>query len=302
MKLAKMGEDGWVALAKTLCASRAAKRGIGDDAAVLAWDRRHDLLVTADMLLEGRHFRLDEAAPYEIGRKAMGVNLSDIAAMGGEPTAAVVSLGLPAGTDVKKVKELYRGLLGAARRFGASVVGGDTNASAKWTIAVTLLGRVEKGRAVLRSGARPGERIFVSGVLGGSYASKKHLCFTPRVREARWLSNNFKVGAMMDLSDGLAADLPRLCAESRAGAVLDERMLPRSRGVSVRQALGDGEDFELLFTLSAPEAARLARAARPEGFPSFTHVGWITRGRQVECLRPGGRLGKLALSGFDHFR
>lgn len=295
--LRSLGELGWIAEAKRLCQS-----GIGDDAAILRAGKK-DLLLTTDMLLEDRHFRLKEADAYGIGWKAMAVNLSDIAAMAGKPTAAVISLGVPGKTSVRFLKEVYRGLLSAARRFGVRVVGGDTNAAAKWALAVTLLGEAEKGKAVRRSGAKPGDWVFVTGMLGGSYASGKHLRFTPRVREARWLAKNFKLHAMMDLSDGLASDIRRLASESGVGAVLNEAAIPVSpRSRSTRQALSEGEDFELLFALSAAQASRLAQKKPPRGFPGFTHIGWIVKGPRVEWLRVGGRLEKLSLRGFEHFR
>jgi len=294
--LRQAGEFGWIGMAKKYC------RGIGDDTAVLKGTKK-DILLTTDMLLEDRHFRLREATPYEIGWKAMVVNLSDIAAMGGTPVAAVVALGAPASTNIKFLNEVYRGLRAAASRFGASIVGGDTNASKKLTLAVTLLGEAEKGKAVLRSGAKPGDWVFVSGTLGGSYASKKHLRFVPRLREARWLVKNFRVNAMMDLSDGLASDLGHICEESHVGAILNERAVPvSSKARTVKQALSEGEDFELLFTLSAKEGAALMKKKPPAGFPKFAHVGWIVRGSRVEWLRNNGRLEKLSLKGFDHYR
>lgn len=294
--LKDIGEHGWIRMAKKY------SHGIGDDTAVLPGTRK-DQLLTTDMLLEGRHFRLGEATAFEIGWKAMAVNLSDIAAMGGAPVAAVVSLGAPMSMSVKFLKELYRGLRTAARRFGAEIVGGDTNASKYLTLAVTMLGEVEKGKAILRSGAKAGDWLFVSGALGASYRSKKHLRFLPRVREARWLVKNFNVHAMMDLSDGLASDVRRICEESRTGVILSERALPFSAKTrSAGQALTEGEDFELLFTLSAKEGSALLRKKIPRGFPSFSHVGWIVKGSRVEWLRKNGRLQKLSLKGFDHYR
>ena len=289
------GELGLITALKKFCT------GIGDDTAVLPAGKK-DLLFTTDMLLEGRHFLLKKTRPYDIGWKAMAVNLSDIAAMGGRPRWAVVSLGAPASLSVKILTEIYRGMKAAASRFGTDIVGGDTNQSERLTIAVALVGEVEKGKALRRSGSKPGDWIFVSGRLGGSYASKKHLCFVPRLHEAAWLAKNFRVHAMMDLSDGLASDIRHICEESRVGAILNERALPCSRGSSVRSALADGEDFELLFTVSSEEGARLLRKARPRGFPEFTHAGWIVRGKKVEWLRKNGKLETLRLRGFEHFK
>ncbi len=293
--LKQAGEFGWISMAKKYCV------GIGDDAAVLPAGKK-DLLLTTDMLLEGKHFFLREARGFEIGWKAMAVNLSDIAAMGGVPRAAVVSLGAPASTPVAFLKKVYRGMKDAAGRFGAEIVGGDTNASERLTIAVTLLGEVEKGKAVLRSGAKTGDWIFVTGSLGGSYGSKKHLCFTPRLREACWLAKNFRLHAMMDISDGLASDIHRIAEQSHVGVVLNESAVPVSRNARSVKPLTDGEDFELLFTLSPKEGSRLMRRPAPKGFPAFTHVGWIVRGGRVEILRKNGRLEKLTAKGFDHYR
>lgn len=287
MRLKDIGEFGWIARAARYC------RGIGDDAAVLPAGKK-DLLLTTDMLLENRHFRLKDATGFEIGWKAMAVNLSDIAAMAGVPRAALVSLGAPPSAKVSFLKEIYRGMNAAARRFGAPIIGGDTNASPRWVLAVTVLGEVEKGKAIRRSGARAGDWVFVSGTLGGSYASKKHLRFIPRLREARWLAKNFRVHAMMDLSDGLASDIRRLAGASGVGVRLDEAKIPISRAArSVKNALSDGEDFELLFTLSEKESRKLTDKKAPKGFPAFTCIGRVVKRAQDE---------KRRASGFDHFR
>ena len=265
----------WIETARKLCAKKSTfvKQGIGDDAAVLRWTSKKDLLITADMILEGRHFR-DEDNAFAIGWKAMAVNLSDIAAMGGLPTSAVVSLGVPPRAKTGRLKEIYRGILSSAACFGVCVVGGDTNASKSWVIGLTLLGEVERGKALLRSGAKPGDRIFVSGALGGSYRSGKHLSFTPRIREARYLARAFRVSAMMDLSDGLSSDIRRICEESGVGAVLDSRLIPRSsRSVSLEGALSDGEDFELLFTVPPRDAARLIDRFGDQGIVACIEIG-----------------------------
>lgn len=277
--------------------------GIGDDAAVLRVRPGWDQLLTTDMLVEGRHFRLKDATLEEIGWKAMAVNLSDIAAMGGLPKAAVVAVGLPKRFSVRQAESLFRGLSKAARRFGTGIAGGDTNASNKLVIAVTLLGEVERGRAVLRSGARVGDEVWVTGRLGGSLASRHHLRFTPRVREARWLIENFKVHAMMDLSDGLASDLRRMAQESGVGFRIDGQAVPRAvypkSPVSLKAALSDGEDFELLFTMPARESQKLRRSRRPV---LMTPIGTVThRGRGIR-LAFAGKERPLEEKGYDHFK
>ena len=269
--------------------------GIGDDAAVLRSSRGRDILFTTDMLIEGYHFRLSEATPYEIGRKALAVNLSDMAAMGGLPTHAVAALGLPKKLSGIFTKNLYRGLNDLARRFHVNLVGGDTNRSDKLILSVALLGEVEKGKAVRRSGARVGDRIFVSGPLGGSYASRKHLNFIPRLKEARALVKNFDVHAMMDISDGLASDVRRLAEASGVGVLLEEKSIPVSpHAKNVRQALTEGEDFELLFTVSEKEARPLIK--------KYHEVGRVVPKKEgVRLLKKNGRTVPLA-GGFDHFK
>ena len=268
--------------------------GIGDDTAVIRAGAK-DLLFTTDMLIEGRHFRRRDASLYEIGRKALAVNLSDIAAMGGVPTQAVIAVGLPKSLSGRSFEELYDGIRDLANKFRVDLVGGDTNHSEKLIVSVALLGEVEKGKALLRSGARVGDAVLVSGELGGSYASKKHLNFIPRLREARHLAKYFHVHAMMDLSDGLASDARRLAEESRVGILIEESRLPVSRAAkSTAQALTEGEDFELLFTLSEKEARRLSK--------KFTVVGRVLpRSQGVKLLKKNGSRAALT-GGFDHFR
>jgi thiamine-monophosphate kinase len=269
--------------------------GIGDDAAVIRIGRRKDLLFTTDMLIENRHFRLQDATAYEIGRKALAVNLSDIAAMGGVPTEAVAALGLPKRLSAGFVDQLYSGIRDLAKHFHVNLAGGDTNISECLVISVALIGEVEKGKALRRSGARVGDCVMVSGALGGSYDSGKHLNFMPRVREARYLTKNFHVHAMMDISDGLASDAKRLAEESGVGILIEENRLPVSRTAkTVVRALTDGEDFELLFTLSEKEARRAAKR--------FHIIGRVVaRGRGVKLLMKDGSCVPLQ-GGFDHFK
>ena len=221
--MAAVGEFGLIEMIlRSVGKTRSVRVGIGNDAAVLFFNRHKDLLFTTDMLIEGRHFLRPAATAFEIGWKAMAVNISDIAAMGGRPTAAVVSAGLPKDLTVGAVRGIYRGLEAISENFKVNVVGGDTNRSEKIVLSVALLGEVARGRAICRSGAKVGDVIFVSGSLGGSYASKKHLRFMPRVAEAAYLTRRFKVHAMMDLSDGLASDIHSLADASRVGALLFE--------------------------------------------------------------------------------
>ena len=286
---------------------RHVQRGIGDDAAVLQRPGGGLLLFASDMLVEGVHFRLPGhrrergVLPARwIGWKALAVNVSDIAAMGGEPLAAVVSLGLPPATPVKFVDGLYRGLRACARRFRCPVVGGDTVRAPQVVVDVAILGTVEPRYLTLRSGARVGDVLCVTGRLGGSLSSGRHARFVPRVREANALVRRVKVHAMMDLSDGLASDLWQMSRASRVALRIRRAAVPVARAAgSVEHALMDGEDFELLFAVSPRDAARVPRRL---GSCPVTQIGTVIgRGVRVEQEYPDGRVRPLIPTGFKHF-
>jgi thiamine-monophosphate kinase len=250
-------------------------RGIGDDAAVLPYNQSKYLLLTTDMLVQNIHFTKDMSA-IEVGEKALACNVSDIAAMGGLPTAAVVSIGLPRNLAVSYVKDLYKGLQKVASRFGVSIVGGDTVKSDKIVVNIALLGEVRKKYLITRDGAKAGHWIFVTGPLGGSLKSGHHLNFTPRLAQARFLVKNFKPSSMLDISDGLAGDLNHILKASRVGAILDEKSIPKNKGVNLKQALEDGEDFELLFTLSSLKSKKLLQWQEKNKKWFFYPIGQIT--------------------------
>lgn len=299
--VARLGEFGLIETLKTYqnLLPRVVK-GIGDDAAVLKVRGGRYLLFTTDMLVEDVHFtrRMNARA---VGRKALACNLSDVAAMGGEPLFAVVSLGIPGQISTRYVSHLYAGMWAVAQEFGVSIVGGDTVRSQKVVVNIALLGEVEKRRLIRRQGARPGDWIFVSGPLGGSLKSGRHLTFTPRVREARFLVEKFKPSAMMDLSDGLAGDLGHILKASCVGALIEEKLIPCHRGVTPDRALTDGEDFELLFTMPAVRARKLLEYKGPEKF-RFYPVGVVRPRREGFCMvRPDGRVEQLKDRGFRHF-
>jgi len=255
MKISQLGEFGLIdVLKKYAPVSKAVIKGIGDDAAVLPYSKSEYLLLTTDMLSEDTHFT-PRMPPQLIGHKALACGISDIAAMGGWPTFAVVSIGIPKNLSVRFIKDVYKGMRRTAREFNVSIVGGDTIKTDKMVINVALLGLVEKKYLITRDGAKAGDWIFVTGPLGGSFKSGRHLNFAPRLSQARFLVEKFKPSAMMDISDGLSGDLNHILKASRVGARLDHASIPRQRKVSLSQALNDGEDFELLFTL-APKKAR----------------------------------------------
>ena len=281
--------------------------GIGDDAALLRGPGNRLLLFASDMIVEGVHFRLPRRRRGRgilparwIGWKALAANVSDMAAMGGRPLAAVVSLGVPRQTAVRFIDELYGGLARCANRFDVTIVGGDTVRAPRVTVDVAILGTVERKHVTLRSGARVGDVLFVTGRLGGSLRSGRHARFLPRVREAQALVRRVKVHAMMDLSDGLASDLWQMSRASRARLRIRRAAVPVSRSAgSVEHALMDGEDFELLFAVAPRDVPRVPRRL---GACSVTPVGVVVgRGVRVEQEYPDGRIRPLVPTGFKHF-
>jgi thiamine-monophosphate kinase len=262
--------------------------GPGDDAAVVDWSAGLPCLISTDMLLEGSCFVLAEAGPRRVGRKAMAVKLSDIAAMAGKPIAAEVSVGLPRTGGKALAEELYVGLREMADAFDTAIVGGDTNSwDGPLVISVTMIGEPTGRGPVLRSGARPGDWIFVTGPLGGSILGK-HLDFTPRVREAQRLHQLLELHAMIDISDGLSSEIHHICRESGCGAVLREAAIPISDAARsmndqkspLEHALGDGEDFELLFTVPPADGRTLLQS-------QLLHDLGVTLYHLGECLPDG---------------
>jgi len=277
MKISQLGEFGLIDVLKKFSpVTKEVIKGIGDDAAVLPFSKTEYLLFTTDMLAQDVHFTLGMSA-QAIGHKALACSISDIAAMGGRPTFAVISIGIPKDLPVRFITELYQGIKLTAKTFDVSIVGGDTIKADKLVINIALLGQVEKKYLTLRDGAKPGDWIFVTGPLGGSFKSGRHLNFTPRVAQARFLVENFTPNAMMDLSDGLAGDLGHILKESRAGARLDYAAIPRNKGASLEQALNDGEDFELLCTLSPKTARSLMEWQEKRKAFYFYPIGVITK-------------------------
>ena len=270
--------------------------GIGDDTAVLKYKKNLYLLLTTDMLVEDVHFN-QKATPFQIGWKALAVNISDIAAMGGIPKYGLVSLGLKKSTSLKFVDEIYQGIRSLAKKFKVKIVGGDTVASSKLVINVALTGEVEKKYLTLRKGAKIGDKIYVTGRLGGSIIGK-HLSFIPRVKEARYLVKNFHPSAMIDISDGLLSDLKRICEASNVGAKIYQKKIPVSReAVSLQNALTGGEDFELLFTVSE----KYNNLIKSSKF-SITQIGEITKKKEVILLDEKGKKVSSEKAGFNHFR
>lgn len=309
MKIEDRGEFGLIEeLARLLPPGEGVVRGIGDDAAVVAGrNRKTHLLIATDTIAENVHFRRSSGG-RRVGRKALAVNLSDIAAMGGRPLWAVVNLGLPEGISVRYCREIYRGMARLAEEFSLSVVGGDTFRSPVGiVISVTVVGEAEKSRCVLRSGARPGDVVCLTGRLGDP-PREKHLDFTPRVREARWLVESTPPSAMIDISDGLFADLAHICRASGVGAVIGEASLPvldavRRRGTAaVLRTAGKGEEFELLACLSPGAAEKLCPGMKSALGTPLTPIGRIVAdpGR-LEVIDRRGAARRFPSIGYRHF-
>jgi thiamine-monophosphate kinase len=299
MKIKKMGEFGLIDLIRGMMKSPPESiKGIGDDCAVLPFDRQKFLLLTCDMLIEDVDFTRKDR-PYLVGRKSLGCCLSDIAACGGFPRYAQISLGLPPEISVSRVRALYRGIISHAKEFKVEIVGGDISRSDKLIIDAGLIGMVERGNLVLRQGAKSGDTIFVSGKLGGSIY-RKHLRFTPRIKEARYLVKHYKINSMIDISDGLIQDLGHILKQSNQGAVLFKELIPLSvQARRFNEALYMGEDFELLFTLVPSEARRLIRSRQNRRFYPIGEIVDKTQG--LVLLDQQARKIKLESGGFEHF-
>jgi len=307
-------------------ANAAVLTGIGDDCAVLRMPRhsgkQSDTLLTTDFSLEGVHFRRDWHSPQSVGHRCLTRGLSDIAAMGGEPVAAFLSLALPRDLSQSWIRGFTSGLIALAKKYGVTLAGGDTAESTGGILSdIVVLGTVPKGKAVLRSGARPGDRIYVSGGLGGSAAAvwkmrkdkkprrklnprefTRHFFPDPRIELGRILRAKRLVSAMIDTSDGLSTDLTHICAESCVGAEIQEELIPRARvgkplrAVDLELALHGGEDYELLFT--APAGKRMP--SRIAG-TTITLIGHIVSGHKIVLRKSNQGKSELKAGGWEHF-
>jgi thiamine-monophosphate kinase len=257
MLISQLGEFKLIErIKKSLPTDSSVIKGAGDDCAVVSFNKSKYLLLTSDMIVEGVDFTADHD-PRLIGRKALALSLSDIAACGGVPRYALVSLGIKKNASLAYVDGLLEGMRRLARRFKVNIVGGDLSRAPGVTIDVSMVGEVEKKYLALRKGATQGDAVFVTGRLGGSFYGR-HLTFMPRIEEARFLVKHFKVSAMIDISDGLLQDLSHILEESKVGALLYEKAIPVHRDARTPgEALSMGEDFELLFTVPRAQAPRL---------------------------------------------
>jgi thiamine-monophosphate kinase len=277
MKLWHLGENRLLdRLLPDLPLGKTVVAGAGDDCAMAEMPPARNLLVLkTDCTVESVHF-LSGADALDVGWKAMMRPLSDFAATSALPQFALITLIAPKQTEVEWVKKLYRGLRRAAKRFHVSIVGGETSSTpGPIAISVSVVGFVEKDRWVSRRGGKVGDDLFVTGQLGGAI-KQKHLRFIPRIAESRWLTKNFQVHAMIDLSDGLGIDLPRLARASKAGFKIEMENLPLARGARIEDAISEGEDYELLFAISRRQSKRLQTEWRKK-FPKvpLTRIGQL---------------------------
>jgi len=288
-------------------------RGIGDDCAVLKIGASEEILVTTDFSLEWIHFRREWHPPESVGHRCLARGLSDIAAMGGEPLAAFLSLALPAELPQTWVDGFMQGFLRLAKRFKVPLAGGDTAQSPTGVLAdIIVLGRVPRGRALLRSGAKPGDQIYVTGLLGHSEASlealqregtrnrrpklKDEYFFPePRIKVGRFLREKRLASAAIDTSDGLSTDLSHICEESGVGAVVHAHAIPRTSGITLEQALHGGEDYQLVFT-----SPRQTKVPRNVAGVKITQIGEIVKGSRMVLEKDGIRT-RVEARGWEHF-
>jgi thiamine-monophosphate kinase len=334
---AKTGEDDLIEMMKTLLGDSARRipLGIGDDCAIIGRGPQDtDILITTDMLVEGTHFKLEWASPYQIGWKSMAASVSDIAAMGGRPTSAVVSIGVRARGRDYFIKSFYEGIRAASDTYGVAIAGGDTVRSDVVAVSIAMLGEVAHGKAVTRKGARPGDTIFVTGTCGDSLAgldilnffsgkqgkrplpyqkqlTERHLKPEPSIKAGLAAAASGAVTAMMDLSDGIAADLPRLCKRSLVGAKVNSYNIPVSNDLitwcdetgrtASEYALLGGEDFNLLIAADPKKTNCLLELIEELGM-NITAIGEITSRKQgLALLSADGSPLPWPDTGFQHF-
>lgn len=333
MELSKLGEFGLIEHIRKMMMRRSPSvlLGIGDDAAALKFPASASVLATTDMLIEGIHFDLAYTDYYSLGWKSVAVNLSDIAAMGGLPRFCLTSLGIPPAISVEHVIDFYRGCNAALQAHQTILVGGDTCSSQQGiVISVTMLGETNRKREITRTGAKPGDRIFVTGTLGDSAAgleilksaskkggargeknylkrlTQKHLRPVPRIEWGRKIARSHCAHAMIDISDGLSSDLAHICEQSGVGAIISAEQIPLSRSLVMASsdlkkskldyALSGGEDYELLFTAPSGKVRNLHSLGIP-----LVDIGEITQTRKLSLVDSRGVTVPLKPMGYNHF-
>lgn len=331
MKLKDIGEFGFIKRIESGCLIRDKKviRGIGDDCCVFKTSGEMTTLLTTDMLVEKIHFLLDAISPYELGRKSLAVNLSDVAAMGGTPREAVISIAIPDTVDLAILDGVYDGMKSMAREFEVNLLGGDTTSSPEHlVINIALVGEVAEDEILYRSGARVGDVIFVTGPVGSSAAGldiilkgrekegwndliEAHHDPYPHVKAGRIIASMKMANSLIDVSDGVAADLGHICAESKLGAILEEAMIPTTkkfrdycekfREDSRYLSLHVGEDYVLLGTVVAESAPDLQKALESKGC-EFYPIGHTVAEPDLKLRTGNDSLEIIGASGWDHFK
>jgi thiamine-monophosphate kinase len=294
MNLADTGEDELIRRVISLAPHPISPgQGPGDDCAVVDAGGDELILLKTDALVENVHYTIHDS-PRQVGWKAIARVVSDFAAMGGHPSEYMITLALPSSTALAWVEDMYRGMASCMERYGGLLVGGETTSIPKGSaqvISISGMGRVRKEHLILRSGGKPGDILLVTGSLGGSLAGK-HLNFEPRMEAAHWLAKQSLPHAMMDLSDGLAKDLPRLAEASGCGFLLERQAIPRTKDCTLDQALNDGEDFELLLAIPPDQWIHM-RTLWSQTFPflPLSRIGTLVSPEAGESLT----------GGWDHF-
>jgi len=299
--LKQLGEFNFIAaIAKNCKKHRSVIKGIGDDAAVVRFTKDKQLLFTVDMLIEDVHF-LRTHKPQEIGHKALACSISDIAAMGGTPNYALVSVSLPKSLSINYAKRIYQGMQKTADKFSVAIIGGDTNSCEKIIIDVFVCGTVQKKRLVKRDTAKSGDSIFVTGSLGSSQ-NGRHLRFTPRLEQALFLTKNFPLSAMIDITDGLASDLGHIVEDSKKSALLFKHCVPVAKKCSMKDAFYAGEDFELLFTAPKHYKEQILKKWPFHKKVRLSCIGRIEKGKgQIKLVDKLGNILLVEKGGYRHF-
>jgi len=333
VKLSDIGEFGFIESIRKDCLTTLDEviKGIGDDCAVFRSSGDRVLLLTTDMLVEDIHFVRDTITPHQLGGKAIAVNLSDIAAMGGRPLVALISVAIPAEREIEELQELYRGMKDICGRYRVDIVGGDTVASPdKLVINVSVVGDANEGQVLYRSGARPGDKIYLTGTVGDSSAGlrilrgkisapgplrdhfiKAHNEPQPLIETGGIIAQSRLATAMIDLSDGLISDLGHICEESGVGAFLFRDRIPLSSELEkvagyagfnpLELALSGGEDYALLATVPEKNAKKFEQVCKENGSWPLFLIGDIQEEGGIRMMTADGSVEKLRPKGFDHF-
>lgn len=277
--------------------------GVGDDCAVLKYTASKYSLVTCDVQVEGVHFLPNVKNPQEIGQKAIAVNVSDIAAMGGQPTFCLVSLIIPKNIKTEYIDSIYDGIKSSCGQFNIQIIGGNMSSGVQLTIDIFMMGEVKRDELLLRSGAKPGDKVLVTGKLGAAAAgvvAKQHIVPCPRLEESKIIAKSKLATSMIDISDGLQSDIGHLCDKSDVGVMIYESQIPSPDGLDF--ALNGGEDYELLFTVPAGASNKIIKLIQSESNTPVTIIGEIlpkNDGRWVQSSN--GKNRKLEPAGWDHF-